>query len=300
MTAAATYTYQVAAVVTGGEATRSTRVSVTVPGTIISPPPPPPSPPQPPGGGGAPRTSAPGAPRNLTAAGGDGEVVLSWDAPESDGGAEITDYEYRINGRNPWISIGSTNTTHTVTGLVNGTEYTFQVRAVNRVGKSRLPNQAEATPEAPGSVYPGLRAFRQRDRHHLRDGARERGPHPIRPAIPVFLRHRGALVSPDSVVDVTGDMAITEDGALTVQMEMEPLGVLTISTHGQGELVSGSATVVSDGVIGGFVRYSVPGVGVAGVGPSPPVSDALFPARRQEGESARRRRCTTWEPKRWG
>ena len=68
------------------------------------------------GGGGGPRTSAPGAPRNLTAVGGNGEVVLTWDVPASDGGAEITDYEYRINGRNPWISIGSTLTTHTVTG----------------------------------------------------------------------------------------------------------------------------------------------------------------------------------------
>ena len=101
------------------------------------------------GGGGGPRTSAPGAPGNLTAVGGDGEVVLSWDAPESGGGAEITDYEYRINGRNPWISTDSTLTTHTVTDLVNGTEYTFQVRAVNRIGKSFAPSQVKATPEAP-------------------------------------------------------------------------------------------------------------------------------------------------------
>ena len=83
------------------------------------------------------------------AVGGDGEVVLTWDAPASNGGAAITDYEYRINGRNPWISIGSTETTHTVTGLVNGAAYTFEVRAVNRIGKSRASNQTEATPVAP-------------------------------------------------------------------------------------------------------------------------------------------------------
>ena len=51
------------------------------------------------GGGGAPSTSVPGVPGNLTATGGDGEVVLGWDAPESDGGTAITDYEYRINRR---------------------------------------------------------------------------------------------------------------------------------------------------------------------------------------------------------
>ncbi len=48
VTAGITYTYQVAAVVTGGEATRSARVSVTVPGTIIPLPPPPLPPPPPP------------------------------------------------------------------------------------------------------------------------------------------------------------------------------------------------------------------------------------------------------------
>ena len=89
-------------------------------------------------GGGRPTTSAPRAPRNLTAVGGDGEVALAWEAPSSDGGAAITDYEYRIDGTDPWISTGSTATTHTVTGLVNGTEYTFEVRAVNRKGPGRV------------------------------------------------------------------------------------------------------------------------------------------------------------------
>ena len=36
---------------------------------------------------------------------------------------------------------------------------------------------------------------------------------------------------------VTGDLEITENGSLTVRTEMEPLGELTISTHGQGESV---------------------------------------------------------------
>ena len=85
------------------------------------------------------------------------------------------------------------------------------------------------------------------------------------------------------MVEITGDLEITEDGALTVRTEMEPLGVLTISTHGRGELVSGSARVVSEGPIGGMLRFEHPALGVAGVGASPPVSDVLFPVRRQEG-----------------
>ena len=105
---------------------------------------------------------------------------------------------------------------------------------------------------------------------------------PSRPAI-YFYDTEGALVAPESVVDITGDLEITEDGALTVRSEMEPLGALTISTHGRGALVSGSVRVVSEGPIVGMLRFDHPDLGVAGVGASPPVSDALFPVRRQEG-----------------
>ena len=107
-------------------------------------------------------------------------------------------------------------------------------------------------------------------------------PHPSRPAI-YFYDTKGDPIPAESVVDLTGDLEVTEDGGLTVWTQMEPLGELTISTHGRGEPVSGSVKVLSDGPIGGVVRYSVPEIGVAGVGASPPVSDAFFPVRRQEG-----------------
>ena len=103
---------------------------------------------------------------------------------------------------------------------------------------------------------------------------------PIRPVL-YFYDREGNPIAAESLVDVTGDLEITEDGALTVRTQMEPLGALTISTHGQGELVSGSVRVVSEGPIGGVLRFDLPGIGVAGVGASQPVRDALFPARRE-------------------
>ena len=66
---------------------------------------------------------------------------------------------------------------------------------------------------------------------------------------------------------------------------MEPLGVLTISTHGRGDLLSGSVKVFSDRPIGGVLRFDLSGIGVAAVGASQPVRDALFPARRWGGLS---------------
>ena len=228
-----------------------------------------------------PRTSAPGAVRDLTVAGGDGQVVLTWRAPSSDGGAAITDYEYRYRtggSYGAWISTGSTETTHTVTGLDNGAAYSFQVRAVNRIGKGRTSNRADA---APGG---GL-GFA-----HFANGAGTTSdlvfvnvaPQPVRPAL-YFYDKEGNPIDPGMVVEITGDLAVAEDGALTVLTAMEPLGELTISTHGRDDLVSGSVRVVAGGPIGGVLRFDLPGVGVAGVGASQPVRDALFPVRRQEG-----------------
>ena len=194
------------------------------------------------------------------------------------GGTAITDYKYRIDGKGRWISIGSTGTTYTVTGLANGTVYIFQVRAVNRIGTSRASNRAEATT---------LEAL---DFAHFANGAGitsdfvfvNVSPHMTRPTL-YFYDQEGHPIAPESMVDLTEDLEVTEDGALTVQTEMEPLGELTISTHGRGALVSGSVAVAANGPIGGVLRYALPGVGVAGVGASPPVKDAIFPARRQAG-----------------
>ena len=230
------------------------------------------------GGGGGSRTSAPSAPSNLTVVGGDGQVVLTWRAPSSDGGAEITDYEYRINRRNPWISTGSTDTTHTVTGLDNGTAYVFQVRAVNRIGKGRTSNRADA---APGGGL-GFAHFANGDGTTSDLVIVNVAPQPVRPAL-YFYDTAGDPIAAESVVDITGDLTVQEDGALSVLTDMEPLGVLTISTHGQGELVSGSVKVVANGPIGGMLRFDLPGIGEAVVGASQPVRDVLFPVRRQEG-----------------
>ena len=153
------------------------------------------------------------------------------------------------------------------------------LRAVNAAGNSAYSNRAEATPGA-GSL----------DFAHFANGEGitsdlvfvNVAPHPIRPAL-YFYDKEGQRIAAESVVDITGDLAVAEDGGLTVRTEMEPLGELTISTHGRGDLVSGSVKVLSDGPIGGVLRFDLPHIGVAGVGASQPVSDAIFPVRRREG-----------------
>ena len=119
-------------------------------------------------GPGAPaRTAAtplgmPSVPESLTATGGDGEVVLEWSAPADDGGAPVTGYEYRfaagtaVPGDTPWQSAGL-DLEWTVTGLTNGQQYAFEVRAVNSAGPGAAARTA-ATPLGMPSVPESLTA----------------------------------------------------------------------------------------------------------------------------------------------
>ena len=120
----------------------------------------------PPGSGrtSAPSTSAPGAPRDLGTAPGDGRVTLAWTAPGSDGGAAIEKYRYRVSANagsswDPdWTDVpdgadagdsATDETTFTVSGLSNGTEYVFQLRAVNSVGEGPAASAADTPVRAP-------------------------------------------------------------------------------------------------------------------------------------------------------
>ena len=86
--------------------------------------------------------AVPTMPRNLSAKEDDREVALRWELPESYNDIELTGYQYRTRERGgawspDWTRIPdseATTTSHTVTGLTNGTEYTFEVRGINSKG----------------------------------------------------------------------------------------------------------------------------------------------------------------------
>jgi surface protein len=137
LTAGTAYIFQVAAVNAAGTGSYSTSSSSVTPYTT------------------------PGAPTGISGTSGNTQVSLSWTAPSDNGGALITDYaiQYSSNG-GPWIPYTdgvSDSTNAVVTGLANGTEYTFQVAAINAAGTgtysaSSLGVTPVTTPGAPTSV----------------------------------------------------------------------------------------------------------------------------------------------------
>ena len=86
--------------------------------------------------------TVPDAPTNVRAARSDSKAVVTFTAPKSDGGSPIIGYTVAskpAGGKD--TDAGKTSTKRLVTGLTNGTAYTFTVTAKNRIG-SGPPSQA--------------------------------------------------------------------------------------------------------------------------------------------------------------
>src|SRR5439155_14344736 len=90
-------------------------------------------------------TAPPGAPVGVSAGAGDGQATVSFDAPASNGGAQVTSYTVTLSPGG--LTAAGAGSPITVTGLANGTTYVFTVTATNSAGTG--PTSAASNPVTP-------------------------------------------------------------------------------------------------------------------------------------------------------
>ena len=102
----------------------------------------------------APAATVPGAPTVGTATAGNAAATVTWTAPTSTGGSAITGYSVRtFTGATLVKTTPVGNVTSTViTGLANGTAYTFDVAAINAAGTSTPSTRTSAVTPAAAPV----------------------------------------------------------------------------------------------------------------------------------------------------
>ncbi len=135
------YSYSVSAVTAAGEGPTCTAVEA-VPATI------------------------PTAPASVSAQAGNGEVLLTWQEPVSDGGGQITGYNvYRSIAGSTFQLLVSTGTVlqYRDQGLSNEVTYAYKVSAINWVGEGYLSGETAATTNALFPTSPGDFAVQSSD-----------------------------------------------------------------------------------------------------------------------------------------
>jgi len=215
---------------------------------------------------------APGAPTIGTATGGDAQATVTWTAPASTGGSPITSYTVTSAPGSKTATALPGVTTATVTGLTNGTAYTFTVTATNLIGTSPAsaasnsvtPAAAPIVPGAPTTQYfafPGPTGFAQ-------------------------VTTVGQANSPASVTSGANFTIANPGGSQAVPTTNSGVPVNYISGNAQYYEIPTGATYVSSSATGPLTWTGGPGTGGIPAAGSAPVTITLCTAAGQTGCTA--------------
>src|SRR5437773_2235747 len=106
-----------------------------------------------------PPATKPGAPKNLQATPGNGQVTLNWQPPSNDGGSPIllyTIYRGNSSGGESFLITVPLVTTYTDATVTNNVTYYYQVSATNAIGEGPRSSEVSATPN-PRATVPSAR-----------------------------------------------------------------------------------------------------------------------------------------------
>ncbi|ETT46367.1 Ig-like domain-containing protein [Paenibacillus sp. FSL R5-0876] len=86
--------------------------------------------------------TAPGIPTSVTATAENGQAIITFIPPVNDGGSEIIGYIVTANPGG--LTVTGTGSPLTISGLTNGTSYTFTIQAINKAGISESSAESNA------------------------------------------------------------------------------------------------------------------------------------------------------------
>ncbi|MFB5763607.1 S-layer homology domain-containing protein [Paenibacillus medicaginis] len=189
--------------------------------------------------------TVPGAPVNVTAVAGNGRATVSFTAPSDNGGSAITGYE--VTAEPGGAVAAGTSSPIVVTGLSNGTSYTFTVKAINEVG-------ASAASAASNAVVPRASSSGGNSSGGNSSGSSSGGGSGLPSATTATTPQTtsGVNILVNGKVEQAGTSATSERGSqkvITIYVDQQKLEE-KLAAEGQGAVVTIPVSGASDVVIG--------------------------------------------------
>jgi hypothetical protein len=185
--------------------------------------------------------TVPGKPTGVLASTGDSSVAISWTAPASNGGSAITSYTVTSSPGAKTCVWSTGPLSCTVSGLTNGTPYTFTVTATNSVGTASDPSNSVTPQGVTGSTFHPITPVRLLD---TRSGNGSSGP--LQPFTPRTFQITGRDVIPAGATAVTGNLTVTDETeSWAVYLGPDPIAHPTSSTLNfvKGDVTANGVTV---------------------------------------------------------